>query len=72
MQTQERPRMIDYLIGHRKIKGQFFSQLNILIDWKRIEVQVSRYYQRGTSVSDCPSYSGLAQDVSFEDLVGTE
>ena len=49
----------DLAIQGRKIKEDFFNQINILIDWKAIDKVISKYYQKGDSVTGRPSYEGL-------------
>lgn len=46
-------------LSRRKIKSQFFDQINLLLDWTSIEVEIKKYYSKGFSVAGRPSYSGL-------------
>lgn len=46
-------------VSNRKIKTEFFDQINQLIDWRTVEKLINRYYQKGDSVVGRPSYSGL-------------
>ena len=46
-------------LSKRKIKSDFFNQMNLLIDWSLIELELKKYYSKGFSVSGRPSYSGL-------------
>ncbi|MDW5291041.1 IS5 family transposase [Formosa sp. PL04] len=43
----------------RKIKATFFSQINELIDWAKIEKVIDSSYCKGESAVGKPSYSGL-------------
>jgi len=43
----------------RKIKKQFFTQINTLLDWKSISSIIDRYYNKGKSATGKPSYDGL-------------
>jgi len=43
----------------RKIKTTFFSQINALLDWKKISSIIDKDYQRGKSATGKPSYDGL-------------
>jgi len=43
----------------RKIKRTFFSQINSLLDWSSIELLIKKHYDKGTSATGNPSYSGL-------------
>lgn len=49
----------DLMVSGRKIKDEFFKQVDRIIDWKPIDKMISKYYQKGTSVSGRPSYGGL-------------
>ena len=46
-------------VSKRKLKSQFFDQINILLEWNAIEKEILRYYSKGFSVDGRPSYSGL-------------
>lgn len=46
-------------INKRKLKTDFFDQMNLLIDWNSIEQTVQKHYSKGLSVDGRPSYSGL-------------
>lgn len=46
-------------LSKRKIKSDFFNQMNLLLDWSLIETELKKYYSKGFSVSGRPSYSGL-------------
>ena len=43
----------------RKIKIQFFQQINTLLDWNSISKTIDKYYSKGQSASGKPSYDGL-------------
>jgi len=43
----------------RKIKIQFFQQINTLLDWNSISKTIDKYYSKGQSASGQPSYDGL-------------
>ena len=49
----------DLSISGRKIKKQFFNQIDTLIDWGKIETEIKKYYSKGLSADGRPSYSGL-------------
>lgn len=49
----------DVMVSHRKIKTEFFEQINILIDWKPIEMIIKRHYNKGVSATGRKSYPGL-------------
>jgi transposase, IS5 family len=46
-------------LSKRKLKSEFFTQMNLLLDWTLIEVELKKYYNKGYSVAGRPSYSGL-------------
>ena len=46
-------------VSKRKIKSEFFDQMNQLLDWGAIDKEIRKYYSKGFSVSGRPSYSGL-------------
>lgn len=46
-------------LSKRKLKSQFFDQMNVLLEWNSIEQEILRYYSKGFSVDGRPSYSGL-------------
>ena len=48
-----------HIISKRKIKFEFFNQLEILIDWNAFSIEIKKYYNKGTSVAGRPSYDGL-------------
>jgi len=43
----------------RKIKKTFFTQINTLIDWVKIDKIISKYYTKGKSATGKPAYEGL-------------
>lgn len=49
----------DLAAERRKIKAQFFHQINTLIDWRPISNIINKHYQKGESVCGRPSYAGL-------------
>ena len=59
MKAQQITGFADIVLSGRKIKEDFFQQINTLIDWKPIERLINRYYEKGKSVSGCPGYAGL-------------
>ena len=46
-------------IAKRKLKSKFFDQMNLLLDWPSIELEIKKYYSKGFSVAGRHSYSGL-------------
>ena len=46
-------------VAKRKLKNEFFTQMNILIDWSLIEKEIRQHYSKGFSVAGRRSYSGL-------------
>ena len=46
-------------ISKRKLKNDFFRQMNLLLDWSPIALELKKHYNKGFSVAGRPSYSGL-------------
>jgi IS5 family transposase len=46
-------------VSKRKIKSEFFDQMNRLLDWAAIDKEIRKHYNKGFSVAGRPSYSGL-------------
>ena len=46
-------------LSKRKIKSEFFDQMNQLLDWAAIDFEIRKHYNKGFSVAGRPSYSGL-------------
>jgi len=46
-------------VSRRKLKSEFFSQINKLVDWHEIEAVIKKHYNKGLSVAGRPSYPGL-------------
>lgn len=49
----------DLAVSKRKVKDEFFNQINTIIDWKPIAKYISKYYQKGESAIGRPSYEGI-------------
>lgn len=43
----------------RKIKSQFFIQVDTILDWKPISKLIDKHYKKGKSAVGTPSYDGL-------------
>ena len=43
----------------RKIKRTFFTQINNLIDWNKVDHIISKHYTKGNSATGKPAYEGL-------------
>ena len=39
--------------------SKFYAQMNLLIDWKKIETLINRYYTKGNTLKGEKPYSGL-------------
>jgi IS5 family transposase len=60
MIRQEKISMTDYLVmTKRKVKTQFFEQMNTLVDWRPISNIINKHYTKGSDVCGNPAYSGL-------------
>jgi len=46
-------------VSRRKLKSEFFTQINKLINWQEVEMLIKQYYNKGFSVAGRPSYPGL-------------
>nr|WP_116116649.1 IS5 family transposase [Algoriphagus antarcticus] len=47
------------MVQKRKIKQEFFNQINLLIDWRPVSNIINKYYQKGESAVGRPSYEGI-------------
>ena len=47
------------LLSQRKLKSEFFNQVNTAIDWNKVEGVLNRYYKKGVSVDGRPAYGSL-------------
>ena len=49
----------DLSVERRKIKSQFFNQINIIVNWRPISNLINKHYSRGVSAVGTPAYPGL-------------
>lgn len=59
MEKQQTQGFADYMAAGRKIKSDFFDQMNKLIDWRPITNIIGKHYSKGKSETGRKSYSGL-------------
>lgn len=61
MKLEKAPTLADSFcdLRTRKIKTTFFTQINTLLDWRKISLIIDKHYQKGKSVTGKPSYDGL-------------
>lgn len=61
MKLQSSPTLADSIcdVRTRKIKQQFFTQINSLLDWSSISSVIDIHYKKGKSATGTPSYDGL-------------
>jgi IS5 family transposase len=61
MIKQNNPSMSDVLLTNRtkKIKNQFFMQIDTLIDWKPISKLINKYYIKKHDATGRPAFDGL-------------
>lgn len=59
MKNEQKQGFADYMVERRKIKEEFFNQINLLIDWRPISNIINKHYQKGESAVGRPSYAGL-------------
>lgn len=49
----------DFSVERRKIKSEFFNQVNTILDWRPIEKIIDKHYTKGLSATGASSYPGL-------------
>lgn len=59
MKSEEKQGFADYLVQRRKIKQDFFNQVNLIVDWRPISNIINKHYSKGASTVGRPSYDGL-------------
>lgn len=59
MKSEQKLGFADFMVQKRKIKQEFFNQMNLLIDWRPISNIINKNYQKGESAVGRPSYDGL-------------
>ncbi|WP_286848208.1 IS5 family transposase, partial [Sphingobacterium sp. UBA7253] len=59
MEKTEKVSFVDYMVQRRKIKQEFFDQINTLVNWRPISNIINKHYHKGESKMGRPSYSGL-------------
>lgn len=59
MKIAQNPSFADLAVASRKIKSQFFAQINTIIDWRPVSTLINKNYSRGLSATGQPSYDGL-------------
>lgn len=59
MKNEQTLGFADFLTAKRKIKQEFFNQVNLIVDWRPISTIINKHYSKGASVTGRPSYDGL-------------
>lgn len=61
MKTENNPSFADVIcdVRVRKIKSEFFNQMDLLIDWRPISSIINKHYKKGQSAVGCAAYDGL-------------
>ena len=59
MKNEQNIGFADLLTSKRKIKQDFFNQVNLIVDWRPISNIINKYYSKGISTTGRPSYDGL-------------
>lgn len=59
MRNEQKLGFADYAVQRRKIKQEFFNQINLLIDWRPVSNIINKHYQKGESAVGRPSYQGI-------------
>ena len=59
MEKNNKISFADLALERRKIKEDFFNQINKLVNWSPIEKKINKCYKKGESATGRPSYSGI-------------
>jgi IS5 family transposase len=59
MKNEQKLGFADYLVQKKKIKQEFFNQINQLIDWRPVSNIINSHYPKGESAIGRPSYEGI-------------
>lgn len=59
MKNEQKLGFADYMVQKRKIKQEFFNQINQLIDWRPVSNIINKHYQKGESAVGRPSHEGI-------------
>lgn len=59
MKKEQKLGFADFMVEKRKIKQDFFNQVNLLVDWRPISNIINKHYQKGESATGRASYDGL-------------
>jgi transposase, IS5 family len=59
MKKEQKLGFSDFMVEKRKIKQDFFNQVNLLVDWRLVSNIINKYYQKGESATGRASYDGL-------------
>jgi IS5 family transposase len=58
MKNEQKLGFADFMVEKRKIKQEFFNQVNTIVDWRPISNIINKHYQKGESAVGRPSYDG--------------
>lgn len=59
MKKEHKLGFADFMVEKRKIKQDFFNQVNLLVDWRLVSNIINKHYQKGESATGRASYDGL-------------
>ncbi len=59
MKKEQKLGFADFMVEKRKIKQDFFNQVNLLVDWRLVSNIINKHYQKGESATGRSSYDGL-------------
>jgi len=59
MKKEQKLGFADFMDEKRKIKQEFFNQVNLLGYWRLIYNVINKHYRKGASVKGAPYYDGL-------------
>lgn len=59
MKALQKISFADMAVAKRKIKSEFFGQIEKIVDWRPISNLINKHYVKGMSVTGKPAYEGL-------------
>jgi len=59
MKAEQKLGFADFMVEKRKIKQEFFNQVNLMVDWRLVSNVINKHYQKVNSATGRPSYDGL-------------
>jgi len=59
MKALQKISFADMAVAKRKVKSDFFGQIDKIVDWRPISNLINKHYVKGMSVTGKPAYEGL-------------